>query len=85
MVRILVKIFLLSSEPVQNAYIYIYLFNRCKIANTLLVCLSDGRAREESVVRRERLGSRAPLVLLVEKDPLEMTDPKETLYVLNMT
>lgn len=39
-------------------------------------------AREESVVRRERLGSRAHLVLLVEKDPMEMTDPKETLVLL---
>lgn len=50
-----------------------------------LVCLSNDRAREESVVRRERLGSLAPLVLLVERDLLEMMDPKETLYVLNMT
>lgn len=39
------------------------------------------RVREASVVRRERPVSPAQLVLLVERDLLEMMDLKETLYV----
>lgn len=39
------------------------------------------RVQEASVVRRERPVSPAQLVLLVERDLLEMMDLKETLYV----
>lgn len=49
----------------------------------VLVESQENWAQEESVVRRESPGSLAPLVLLEERDPLEMTDPKETLVLLD--